>query len=90
METTRREFTLYALGIVASFAVWIALVVFAINLGSPAKAGSTAAWFLLAIATLGAIACLVLSLMLSVRAWELRTGVRPPKRAPGGTRARVK
>lgn len=93
VETTRREFTIYALGVIASFAVWIALVVFAIKLGSPAKEGSLAAWFLLAVASLGAIVCLVLSILLTTRAWEFRTGVRRPRApaaGPGGGHRHLK
>lgn len=84
--TTTREMTQYAVGAVASFAVWVALVTFAIKLGGPAKNGSGGAWFLLIVAALGAVGCLALTLMLAARAWELRTDVRMPRRASGGGR----
>jgi len=80
--------TQYAVGAVASFAVWIALVTFAIKLGGPAKNGSGGAWFLLIVAALGAVGCLALTLMLAARAWELRAGTRPPSRVSGGRRKR--
>lgn len=78
----------YVGGIVASALVWAALVSFAIKLGGSAKSGATGAWFLIVVATLGAIISLVLALLLGVRAWELRNGIRAPRRPRGGRRAR--
>ena len=78
----------YVGGIVASALVWAALVSFAIKLGSAAKGGAAGAWFLIVVATLGAIIALVLAILLSARAWELRTGIRAPQRPAGGRRAR--
>lgn len=86
VETTRREMTLYAVGVAASIGVWIALVTFAIKLGGAARGGTSAAWLLMIVACLGAIACLVLALLLGVRVWELRTGVRAPRSSGGGRR----
>lgn len=76
----------YVGGVVASALVWAALVSFAIKLGGHAKDGSSGAWFLIVVASLGAIISMVLTLLLGVRAWELRTGIRPPARIPGGRR----
>ena len=76
----------YVGGIVASVLVWAALVSFAIKLGSDAKSGSSGAWFLIVVASLGGITCMVLALLLGVRAWELRTGIRPPRTSGGGHR----
>jgi hypothetical protein len=78
----------YVGGIVAAFLVWAALVSFAIKLGASAKSGAAGAWFLIVVAALGAVISLVLALLLGVRAWELREGIRPPRRPSGGRRAR--
>lgn len=78
----------YVGGIVAAFLVWAALVSFAVKLGASAKAGSGGAWFLIIVAAVGAVIALVLALLLGVRAWELRAGIRPPSRPSGGRRAR--
>lgn len=87
-ETTRRDMMFYVGGIVAASLVWAALVSFAIKLGASAKGGAAGAWFLIAVAALGAVISLVLALLLAVRAWELREGIRPPRRTAGGRRAR--
>jgi hypothetical protein len=78
----------YVGGTVAASLVWAALVSFAIKLGSSAKGGAGAAWFLIIVATLGAVVALVLALLLGVRAWELRTGTRAANRPLGGRRAK--
>lgn len=85
-ENTRREMMFYVGGIAASALVWAALVSFAIKLGSQAKGGSSGAWFLIVVAALGAVISMVLMLLLSVRAWELRSGIRPPASSGGGRR----
>ena len=88
VETTRREIGYYVAGVVASALVWAALVSFAIKLGGAAKDGAASAWFLIVVATIGAMVALVLAILLTARAWELRTGIRPARRPPGGRRAR--
>ena len=87
-ETKRREMMVYVGGVVASALIWAALVSFAIKLGSAAKGGAASAWFLISVATVGAIVALVLAILLTARAWELRTGIRAPRRPTGGRRAR--
>ena len=78
----------YVAGVVGSGLVWAALVSFAIKLGSAANGGAANAWFLISVATAGAIVALVLAILLAARAWELRSGIRPPRRLAGGRRAR--
>ena len=78
----------YVGGTVAASLVWVALVSFAIKLGASAKSGAASAWFLILVAALGAVISLILALLLGVRAWELRAGIRPPRRPAGGRRAR--
>lgn len=75
-------------GIVAALLVWAALVSFAIKLGASAKGGSSGAWFLIIVAALGAVVSLILALLLGVRAWELRTGIKSASRPAHGRRAR--
>jgi hypothetical protein len=72
----------------ATALAWAVLVYYAIQLGSDAKAGETAAWVLLAIATVGAIGCLFLALILGGRVYELLRGEPHPAAVPGGRRAR--
>ncbi len=78
------------IGIVVTFAAWAALVYYAIQLGSDVRAGNGSAWALLAIAVVGAVCCLFLSLLLGARVVEsarTRRAERPP-RVAGGRRAK--
>lgn len=56
-----------AIGITLSVVAWGYLVYAAIEFGSAARAGDGAAWALLALATLGAAACLFIGLMMITR-----------------------
>ena len=81
---------LLALGITAAVVAWGYLVYLAINFGTKARDGDTAAWWFLGLATIGAIACLFAGMMLVVRLFvRLKGGVPPPRppRMPGGRRA---
>lgn len=78
----------YVGGMAGAFVAWAALVSFSIKLGASAKSGAAGAWFLIVVAALGAVISLVLALLLGVRAWELRAGIRAPRRPAGGRRAR--
>jgi hypothetical protein len=81
---------LLALGITAAVVAWGYLVYLAIDLGTDARNGESAAWWFLALATLGAIACLFVAMMLGIRIVErFRAGAPPPgpPRPPGGRRA---
>jgi hypothetical protein len=69
---------------------WGYLVYLAIDFGTSARDGDGRGWPLLALATLGAIACLFLALTLGTRLLERLRATRPPPgppRAPGGRRA---
>jgi hypothetical protein len=69
---------------------WGYLVYLAIDFGTTARNGDGRAWWFLALATIGAIACLFFALMLGTRlVGRLREGARPPRppRPPGGRRA---
>jgi hypothetical protein len=81
---------LLALGITAAVVAWGYLVYLAIDFGTNARDGDAAAWGFLALATVGAIACLFLAMMLVMRlVTRLRGGAPPPRppRTPGGRRA---
>jgi hypothetical protein len=76
-----------ALGITATLVAWGFLVWEAINFGSQARDGETIAWVFLGLATLGATACLFLTLILGTKVIGTLRG-RPLVRAPvpGGRR----
>jgi hypothetical protein len=81
---------LLALGITAAVVAWGYLVFLAIDLGRSARNGESAAWSFLGLATIGAIACLFVAMMLGIRlVARLRAGAPPaaPPRPPGGRRA---
>ena len=79
---------MYVGGVAAAAIVWGALVSYAIKLGASAKSGAPGAWFLIVVASAGAIISLVLAILLGLRAWELRAGITAPPRPTGGRRAR--
>ena len=58
---------LLALGITACVVAWGYLVYAAIDFGSTARGGDSTAWWFLAIASVGAVACLFVGLMLVAR-----------------------
>ena len=79
-----------ALGITAAVVAWGYLVYLAIDFGTSARDGEGSAWWLLALATIGAIACLFVAMMLGTRLLaRLKAGAPPPgpPRPPGGRRA---
>jgi hypothetical protein len=81
---------LLSLGITGAVVAWGYLVYLAIDFGTDARNGETAAWWLLGLATVGAIACLFVALMLGTRlVARLRATSSPPAppRSPGGRRA---
>jgi hypothetical protein len=86
----RLPLLLLALGITASVVAWGYLVYLAIDFGTSARDGDSRGWWLLALATAGAIACLFLGMMLGARfVQRLRADAAPPAppRTPGGRRA---
>ena len=81
---------LLALGITAAVVAWGYLVYLAIDFGTTARGGDSTAWWLLGLATIGAIACLFAGMMLITRlVARLKAGAPPagPPRPPGGRRA---
>ena len=92
-----RTILLLALGVTATLVAWGVLVYAAIDFGKEARSGEPAAWVLLALTTLGAAACLFVTLILGARILPLfqgggQTEAPPPPstspgRPPGGHRA---
>ena len=79
-----------ALGITAAIVAWGYLVYLAIDFGTAARDGDSRGWAFLALATVGAIACLFLALTLGSRlVARYRANATPPAppRPPGGRRA---
>ncbi len=79
-----------ALGITAAVVAWGYLVYLAIDFGTSARDGDGRGWVFLALATVGAIACLFLALSLGSRlVARYRANATPPRppRPPGGRRA---
>ncbi len=86
----RLPLLLLALGITAAVVAWGYLVYLAIDFGTSARDGDSRGWWLLALATAGAIACLFVGMMLGARfVQRLRADAAPPPppRTPGGRRA---
>ena len=82
----RRLFTL-ALGITATLVAWGFLVWAAIGFGRQARDGQTPAWAFLALATIGATACLLVTLILGTKVLAVLRGETPHPRTAGGRRA---
>ena len=83
---------LLALGITAAVVAWGYLVYLAIDFGTAARDGDSTGWWMLALATIGAIACLFVGMLLGARfVRRLRGEAAPepptPPRVPGGRRA---
>ena len=84
----RRAVGLPQLGLAAAATVlviaWGYLVVVAIDFGDRARGGAGGAWFLLALAVVGAVACLFLALLVGIRL--VRSLLAPPPDRPSGGR----
>ena len=85
---------LHALAVTLCVVAWGYLVYAAIDFGSSARGGDTRAWTFLGLASLGAVACLFIGLMLVVRLMRMLGAARgssdappPPPRPVGGKRA---
>lgn len=66
-RTLRPALLALALGVTACIVAWGYLVVAAIDFGTSARGGESAAWGFLALASVGAVACLFVGLMLIAR-----------------------
>jgi hypothetical protein len=86
----RLALLLLALGITAAVVAWGYLVYLAIDFGTAARDGDSRGWWMLGLATAGAIACLFLAMIFGARLFaRLRAAAAPPPppRTPGGRRA---
>jgi cytosine/uracil/thiamine/allantoin permease len=73
-----RPLFLIALAVTGCVVAWGYLVVAAVDFGRSARGGEAAAWWFLGLATLGAVACLFVGLMLVARALRLLGITRGP------------
>jgi hypothetical protein len=64
---SRLPLLLHALGVTAAIVAWGYLVYAAIDFGATARGGDSGAWWLLGLASLGAVACLFVGLLLITR-----------------------
>jgi hypothetical protein len=81
-----------ALGVTLAVVAWGYLVYAAIDFGAKARGGESTAWWFLGLASLGAVACLFVGLLLVARLLRvlgvLRSDAPPPAPRPvGGKRA---
>ena len=83
----RRRILVLALLITATLLAWGVLVYAAIDFGSGARTGDSTAWVFLVLATLGAAACLFVTLLLGARMATLLKEPKAPPRPRGGRRA---
>jgi RsiW-degrading membrane proteinase PrsW (M82 family) len=83
----RTKILLLALVVTATLVAWGVLVYAAIDFGAQARSGETTAWVFLAIATVGAAACLFTTLILGGRILTLLKSESAPPRPQGGRRA---
>ncbi|HTW14309.1 MAG TPA: hypothetical protein VMF51_04210 [Nocardioides sp.] len=81
--TFRPRLLLLAVGVTLAVVAWGYLVYAAIDFGSSARSGDGGAWAFLALASVGAIACLFLGLMMIARLLRsLGITTPPPSAAP--------
>ena len=83
---------LLALGVTVCVVAWGYLVYAAIDFGASARSGDSQAWTFLGLASVGAVACLFVGLMLVARLLRMLGVIRPdaeepPPRPIGGKRA---
>ena len=84
----RRRLLVLALGITLTLVAWGFLVWAAIDFGADARSGSSTSWAFVAMATVGATACLFLTLILGTKLFGTLRGEPEPRAAvPGGRRA---
>jgi hypothetical protein len=74
---------LLALGITGCIVAWGYLVYAAIDFGSTARGGDSTAWWFLALASVGAVACLFVGLLLVARALRRLGITSTPRPRPG-------
>jgi hypothetical protein len=81
-----------AVGVTLAVVAWGYLVYAAIDFGATARSGETRAWLFLGLASLGAVACLFVGLLLVARLLRMLGVTKspeapPPPRPVGGKRA---
>jgi RsiW-degrading membrane proteinase PrsW (M82 family) len=92
-ERSRSRLLALALAVTLSVVAWGYLVYAAIDFGSEARGGESRAWWFLGLASLGAVACLFVGLLLVARVMRMLgvskgpEGPPPPPRPVGGKRA---
>ena len=90
-ERSRAKLLALALGVTLAVVAWGYLVYAAIDFGAEARGGQSKAWAFLALASLGAVACLFAGLLLVARLLRmlgvLKSEEPPPPRPAGGKRA---
>ena len=88
---SRTPLLLLALGVTFSVVAWGYLVYAAIDFGANARAGEAGSWWLLGLASVGAVACLFVGLLLVARLMRmlglLKAEAPQPPRPTGGKRA---
>ena len=84
----RRKVLILTLLVTATLIAWGVLVYAAIDFGGEARSGESTAWVFLVLATLGAAACLFVTLLLGTRMVTLVKGQQAPARPQGGRRAK--
>jgi hypothetical protein len=90
---SRTSLLLHALGVTIGVVAWGYLVYAAIDFGASARGGDSQAWLFLGLASLGAVACLFIGLMLIARLLRMLGMTKaseeapPPPRPIGGKRA---
>src|SRR3954453_22307457 len=78
-RSSRGVLMLLALGITAAVVAWGYLVYLAIDFGPAARDGKDRGWWFLALATVGAIACLFVAMVLGSRfVARVRANAAPP------------
>jgi hypothetical protein len=82
-RTPDRRTVLLVVGALAALVAWGALVYAGIRFGQSARGGEGAAWIFMAVAGLGAVACLFLALMLGTKLLNDATASKGESRPAG-------
>jgi hypothetical protein len=83
----RRKILFLALLVTITLVAWGVLVYAAIDLGGDVRTGQSTSWAYLGLTTVGAAACLFVTLLLGARILALIQGRQAPARPRGGRRA---
>lgn len=83
----RKRLLALTLGVTATLVAWGFLVWAAIDFGGKARDGESLGWLFLLLATLGATACLFVTMILTQKLLGTLRGEAPRPPTPGGKRA---